>query len=590
MLRFMKRCQWRTTTELWAGVLLLACGSQPSLGPTAAATAPPASPSPRQPQAEAWDGFVQQLLQGLFERAPSFAVQQGRHEFDGLLPDLTAAGLAEKAAYIQAQRLRAESFDPASLDPRRRVERAHVIAECDSELFWALKARLPQRSPMFYSNLIDPSVYLTRSYAPLPTRMAAYNRLVAQIPGVVHAMKENLELPLPKTYVELGANVFGGMASYLRDDVPPLFAGVEDSALHAEFAAVTSAAVEALLQAEQWYSLQRESATGAFALGKAAFQEMLWATERVDVPLEELQRVGQADLERNLASLKTACARVAPGQPVRACIATVQNKKPVGGPVAGARKQLSELREFLVARKFVTIPGPEKALVDEAPPYRRWNTAYIEIPGPFENNLPSTYYIAPPDPSWSEEDRNAYIPSDADLLFISVHEVWPGHFLQFLHANRVARPFSRNFVGYAFSEGWAHYAEEAMWEAGLAEGDPEVHVGQLLNALLRNVRFLSAIGLHTQGMTVAESEALFTGKAYQDAGNARQQAARGTFDPAYLNYTLGKLMIRKMRADWLEQQGDSAGWQPFHDALLSFGGPPLPEVRRALLGSSGSIL
>jgi hypothetical protein len=300
--------------------------------------------------------------------------------------------------------------------------------------------------------------------------------------------------------------------------------------------------------------------------------------------------VGQKDLERNLAAFTEACAQFAPGKTLSECSIVVNNEKPTPGPVQAAAEQLTSLKAFLSAENLMTIPGTEEALVHEAPPYKRWNQAYIEIPGPFEKNLPSIYYIAPPDPSWSEKDRLAYIPGAADLLFISVHEVWPGHFLQYLHANRSERLFGRVFVGYAFSEGWAHYSEELMWEAGMSKGDPKVHAGQLLNALLRNVRFVSAIGLHTSGMSVAESEALFRDKALQDPGNAKQQAARGTFDPGYLNYTLGKLIIRKMRDDYVATRGGRAAYRDFHDRFLSFGGPPLPLVKKALVGDGAPLL
>lgn len=158
----------------------------------------------------------------------------------------------------------------------------------------------------------------------------------------------------------------------------------------------------------------------------------------------------------------------------------------------------------------------------------------------------------------------------------------PGHFLQFLHSNRVKFEFGRVFVGYGFAEGWGHYAEELMWEAGFRK-DPETHIGQLLNALMRNARYLSAIGLHTKGMTVDQSEKLFL-DAYQDPGGARQQARRGTFDPAYLNYLLGKLMIRKLRSDWTASRGGEKAWREFHDQFLSFGGPPIPLIRQKMLG------
>jgi uncharacterized protein (DUF885 family) len=152
-------------------------------------------------------------------------------------------------------------------------------------------------------------------------------------------------------------------------------------------------------------------------------------------------------------------------------------------------------------------------------------------------------------------------------------------------------------VGYAFAEGWAHYCEEMMADQGLAGGDPALRIAQIRDALLRDVRLLSSIGLHTHGMSVADSEKMFREQAFQDAGNARQQSTRGTYDPGYLNYTLGKLMIKKLRADWLAKKNLPAGsdekaqWRAFHDQFLSYGGPPVPLVRREMLGdASGSLL
>ncbi|MFP5284595.1 MAG: DUF885 family protein, partial [Thermoanaerobaculia bacterium] len=200
------------------------------------------------------------------------------------------------------------------------------------------------------------------------------------------------------------------------------------------------------------------------------------------------------------------------------------------------------------------------------------------------------YYISPPDPSWSPEERAAYLPGEADLLFITIHEVWPGHFLQFLHSNRAESEIGRLFVTYGYAEGWAHYSEEMMWEAGFGEGDPLLWMGQIQNALLRNVRYLVALGLHTGTMTLDEAERMFRDYAFQDAANARQQAARGTFDPGYLNYTLGKLMVRKLRDDWTTPRGGRAAWRDFHDRFLSYGGPPVPLVRKAMVGEGGGLL
>jgi hypothetical protein len=204
---------------------------------------------------------------------------------------------------------------------------------------------------------------------------------------------------------------------------------------------------------------------------------------------------------------------------------------PPRGPVETARQQLLEIKAFMLEQDLVTIPGNEEALVAESPPYARSNAAYINIPGPFEKNQPSVYNISPPDSRWTKEVQQGYIPGESDLLFTSVHEVWPGHFLNFLHANRAQWPFGRVFVSYAFGEGWAHYTEEMMLQAGLRNGSPETRIGQISNALLRDARFLASIGLHTGSMTVADAEKLFLEEAYQDEGTARQQAARGTYDP-----------------------------------------------------------
>lgn len=426
---------------------------------------------------------------------------------------------------------------------------------------------------------------MTRDYAPLEARIAAYTTYASNIPAAAAQIKANLNGPLPLTYVKFGVASFGGFASFYENDVPQAFAAVKDAPLQAAFTNANREAIAAMKDLTAHLQGMESTATQDFALGANLFAQMVQRTERVDVSLEALEAAGRADMARNQKALTQACSELAPGKPIPECIAMVADQKPEGGPVAGARRQLVELRKFMDKVDIVTIPGTEVALVEEAPPYMRQNSAYIDIPGPYEKGLPSTYYISPPDPSWSKEDQLAYIPGEKDLLFTSIHEVWPGHFTQFLHANRSKNEVNRVFVGYAFAEGWAHYTEEMMCEVGVCEGDPGRKIGQLLNALLRNARYLSAIGLHARGMTVEESEKLFREQAHQDAGNARQQAARGTYDPAYLNYTMGKLMILKLREDWTKTRGGRDAWKAFHDEFLSYGGPPVPLVREAMLGA-----
>ncbi len=539
---------------------------------------------------EQWDRFVQDFIESFFTAHPDAAVFAGRHEFDGKLPDWSRAGLDREGRRLRAERERALSFNPADLDERRRFEREYLTAVVDGKLFWLTSAGWPYRNPVFYERALDPNVYLMREYAPLAKRMAAYIRYAKAVPLATRQIRDNLRPPLPRHYLSIGRTIFAGLASYYEKDVPAAFSPVNDLKLQRDFRAANETAIQAMKELVVGIESLEASATEDFALGAERLREMLWTTERIDASLESLETTARQDLERNTAALRQACAEFAPGKTIPECIALVQGKKPEGGAVAEAQQQLSLLKTFIREKDLVSIPGEEEARVAESPPYKRWNLAYIDIPGPYEKGLPSTYYIAPPNPSWSAAERDAYVPGRTNLLFVSVHEVWPGHFLQFLHAHRTPSKFSQVFVGYAYSEGWAHYTEEMMWEAGLGKGAPEVHIGQLMNALLRDVRFISALGLHTGRMTVAESERMFRESACEDPGNARQQAERGAFDPAYLNYTVGKLMIRKLRDDWTSSRGGRQAWRAFHDRFLSYGGPPIPLVRTQMMGKDAGPL
>ena len=539
------------------------------------------------PAVKNWDTFVTAYLEGYFAANPSFAAGQGRHDLDGWLPDWSPEGLARWIAWLKRERAAADAFPATALTADQRFERDYLVAVCRRDLFWLEAADAPHTNPSWYADAIDPDVYVSRPYAPLPARVDAYIRYARAVPAAVAQIKANLSGPLSRPMISIGRITLGGLADFYAQDIPKVFAPALQGARGAEFAAANAAAIAAVQAFDAWLASREPTApdTG-YALGPEKFIAMVHETEGVDITLPELEAIGRKDLDRNWAALVQACAEYAPGKTVAEATALAFSHKPEGDVLRVARDELGDLQKFIVAHDIVTIPGTETALVGEAPAYKRWNFAYINIPGPYEHGLPSTYYISPPDPVWPKDKRDAYVPGLGPLLFTSVHEVWPGHFLQFLHANRVPSKFGQVFVGYAFAEGWAHYTEEMMWDAGLGAGSPEMHIGQLEEALLRNVRFVVAIGLHTHGMTQAEAIKLFREKGLQDEANAEQQAARGTFDPAYLNYTMGKLMIVKLRNDWTASRGGRAAWKQFHDEFLRYGGPPIPLVRRAMLGAN----
>ena len=525
--------------------------------------------------------FTQNTIDGWLQQDPYFAVYEGAHQYDGKWADWTPAGLKARGDFLRGVIASAKGYDGLSKDDA--FTRDYMVKVAEGQLFWLEEADQPHKNPAWYVGAFDPNVYLTREYADRPTRLKALLAFLQGVPAAASQVQANLKGPLPKSFIQFGASAFGGYAEFYKGDLLQAFADVKDPALQQQ---VTDAAIKASAAMDGltvWLKGQEGSATQDFVLGEAKFSRMLSATEGVDVSLGELETAGQADLKRNQDALTAECAKFAPGQSVQGCMLKLNADRPDGGAVAEATRQIPALTAFVKAQDLVSIPGTEQALVRQSPPYNAQNGAYIDPPGPFEKGIPSIYYIAAPDPSWPKDKQLAYIPGKKDLLFTSVHEVMPGHFLQFLHANRSPSMFGRLFVGYAFAEGWAHYSEEMMWEAGYGAGDPATHIGQLSNALLRDCRFLSAIGMHARGMTQEQSKQMFITQCFQDEGTAEQQAARGTYDPAYLNYTLGKLMIRKLREDWTASRGGRTEWKAFHDTFLSYGGPPIPLVRQSML-------
>ena len=597
------------------------------------------TPAPRPPSqaSQQWKQTADGFVQSYFAAQPSFAAQEGKHEYDGQLPDVSAHGIKREIARLHDERDQLSAVDPSQLEPQERFDRAYLLNVVDRDLFYLEKAHFPSTNPYWYLNVagIDPDMYLSRNYAPLNVRMKAYIKYARGIPKLAGNIQENLKGPLPKSYVELGIAVFGGFVDFYKKDVAAVFASVNDPAMQKDLTDADTNAANAMANLTNYLTGLRKTATDNFALGKDLYAQMVKDTEMVDLPIEQIEAAGRADLERNTAALKAECENYLPKGTITACVAKVAAKKPAEGTLDAARRQLTMLRDFVQKNNVVGIPNDDQALVAEAPPYNRNNAAFIQVPGPYDKGVAATYNIAPPDPKWSKAEQLQYIPSEATLLFTSVHEVWPGHFLQFLHSNSNPDKLEALWVGYAFAEGWAHYCEEMMYEEGLGRGDPELHIGQIMDALLRDVRLLSAIGLHTEGWTVAQSEKMFREQAFQDPGNARQQAARGTYDPAYLNYTLGKLMIRKLRADWVAKMRSGGGaaqapsaapasaattgpamtgpamtgpsmtgssmtgasaapdqalWHDFHDKFLSYGGPPIPMVRKERVGEAGTLL
>ena len=544
-------------------------------------TSPPAIAAPT---SAAFEAIAERILDHQLEAHPQRGVELGLHGYDGRLPDVSPTGMIALQRQLHDDIAALGRVDDARTG-LATVEFAALLNALLTDRFELEVQRSPWRNPMYYLGALDLTPYISRDYAPLETRAAAIAKIAAaSVEYLAHA-QARLEPRLPRTFLDTALLQTRGSASFVRKDVATALAGLGDTALMHRCTTALAAMAAALDRYADHLEGLRPNATDDFALGQEIFAQMLRETQGLDVDLGRLRGLLQADLDRNLAALDAAAAEIDPSASTAVVVARVAQSKS-GDVLALATQQSATLRAFLLSADLLTIPSDELVHVVESPPFLRWNAAFLSPSGPFERGgLPSFYYISPPDPSWPVQAQRDYLPGVHDLLFITIHEVWPGHFAHALHLRRNPSRVLKSTWNYTTAEGWAHYAEEMMWEAGV-DPDPRAHVGQLLNALLRDVRALSALGLHTEGWDVERSRHMFVEHGFQDEASAAQQAVRGTFDPMYLAYTVGKLVIRKLRDDVAARRGAGFSLREFHDELLSHGAAPLGAIRRAMLGES----
>ena len=536
----------------------------------------------RSPDA-ALDPLESRVIDHVFELQPGYAVWLGLHQYDGRLPDLTAPATDRWIA--GADKLLAElaAFSREKLSPGRRLDATLLQLLLEGPLFDLREGRDLERNPMAYVGSLSLTSYMVRDYAPVAQRVDAMIRSVAGIPTVLDAGRQRLEPVVPEPFLRLAIAIGTGLSSHLAE--AEAFASRGSPALAERFHAVRMPAETAIAQ---FLTFLKDDlaprATPEFALGAARYQRLLWVREGITTPLSEMLAAGRADLERNQLRLAELAAIDRPSMPTAPALDEMferlfRQHATAEGLVPRARELVEEVRGFTVAKGLATIPEPAVCRVEETPVYgRALSTASMNPPGPFDvSGDVGIYYITPVDPAWPAERREEWLRSlnDAMLRNITAHEVYPGHYLQFLHFRRSGGSFARKvFLSSAFSEGWAHYCEQLMIEAGLGSGSHDAEAAQLHDALLRDCRLIASIGLHTQGWTLAQATELFEREAHFERLPAEREAMRGTFNPEYFCYTLGKLAILDLRAKYLGSKfGGSL--KAFHDELLGYGSPPV---------------
>lgn len=531
----------------------------------------------------------QQVIDHLFVLSPASAVSSGIHQYDGRLPDLRREATDRWASRAEDLLRRVRGVPVETLPSGRRYDRMLLEMGLESALFDLHDSRDFDVNPMVHVGGLSLTPYTVRPYAPLEVRLEAIHRHLGGVPLTLGRGLDRLEPAVPAPFIRLAIGIARGLEANYRA-VESLIRSYSEAAFE-RIREVRDPAIEAVRSFAQ--RLEQEwlpRATQDYALGEEKFQRLLWVRERVRVPIPDLLKAGRADLEHNQSRLHAIAAAAHPPTDGPGLLQRAAATHPTATELIDrARVFVEEMKLFIREKELATIPEPAVCRVEETPPdHRGLSTASMNSPGPFETaGQEGMYFVTPADPGWSAETQDQWLRSfnDSVLRNVTAHEVYPGHFLQFLHLRRSTSSLARKIIlSGAFIEGWAHYAEQVVVEQGLGAGAPEAEAAQICDALLRDCRLISSIGLHTQGMTVAQSTELFEREGLCEPIVAQREAGRGTYDPVYFGYTLGKLAILDARRRHLQSRfGGSL--QAFHDRVLSFGAPPVGFLDELLQSS-----
>lgn len=579
-------------------MIFSSCGSfRPAIGVSLAAAiaaglAGQAAASP----ASGFNAVVKAYIDEDATTHPVNATSAGLHQGDKLLDDQSARAHRGEAFRLHNTLDQLRLLDNAKLTPAQRDDRDILAAEISGQLLEEERVQQWRHNPDTYVALATQGAYtlIERNFAPLAQRMQAVIAREQQIPNLFKAAKLNL-VAMPAPWVEIGLEDLAGGIVFIGKDVPAAFTAVTDKNAQAALRASTASAIAAAKDFQAWLLMQQKTAHGSFVYGTDNFRRLL-AADMIDLPADKVLQAGQAQLKRDQAEFAAAAKRVDPKNP-RDALKAIEADHPDGAHlVSEARDQLAGLRAFLVAKKIIDLPGSDLPTVAETPLFQRAVIfGEMDPPGPFETNATQAYYyITPPDASLPASAQDKYLAyfNRSLLLNLSVHEALPGHFVQYLYmrANPGWSLVRKTGHSYTATEGWAHYSEQMMVDQGLSNGDPKLHLAQVQDALLRDCRLIDSIEMHTHGMSLADATKLMATQCFQPASVAYKEARRGTTDPGYFSYTLGKLMILKLRADVQAKEGKDFSLAKFHDRFQNAGLVPIKVIRREITGADGPLL
>src|SRR6266404_3322365 len=553
--------------------------------------------SPKLDPAADFNNLVDKYFDFYFESHPGEATQVGFHQYDSKLEDYSSAGRTKEIAGLKNYLAKFGKVDRSSLPPDTAADLDWIISSIHSELLELENIQMWRKDPDSYTSGVSSSIFLImkRNYAPPEERLRSAIERERQIPKALEAARQNLQNP-PKIYTEIALEQLPDETDFFRKDVPEAFSAVKDPKLLAEFKIANQGVIDAF---ESYQKFLQDSilphANGNFRLGVENYRKKLLYDEMVDIPIDRLLEIGYADLHRNQQAMKDVAAQIDSKRSMQKVLAELQSQHPAPDHLLQAfRDTFGGLQSFIEQKKIITIPPGTPPTLEDTPPFMRATTsASIDTAGAYETrDRKALFNVTTPDPKWPQERTEEWMKGFNNSMIpgTAIHEVYPGHFVQFLWINGSHSKVRKLIACGSNAEGWAHYSEQMMLDEGYGHGDPKLRMGQLEDALLRNARFIVGIQMHTGNMTLDQAKQFFIQEGYQPPPIADVETKRGTSDPTYLVYTLGKLQILKLREDYRKMRGNDFSLMEFHDRLMQQGGVPLKIVRKAMLGDDSPTL
>jgi len=550
------------------------------------------------PVSEPLPHFVDDLLGYLHETHPTYATLDGVHAHDDLLEDLSRPAIDAEVHALSGYLRRLGDIETSALSEIEGLEHRMLTARLEARMFDLEAVRTWEKNPQLYADLIASSLASQAlfTHAPVADRARRVLSKLRQTPRLIQAARDNIKDP-PGILLKIGLETMRGALKFIDEDLPRAFSSLDDMHLLSDLADAQTEASTAVGSYIEYLEKEVSPKTRAsFRLGRDRFEQKLRLEEGIGLPVDRLLAIAERELAATQEAFRAHAGRMNGGDPLEAWARTKSTHPAPGGLVNVGREQVDELRTFLERQALISIPDGEPVMVAPTPEFYRWSFASMWTPGPFESRpTRAYYYLTDVDPDWPSERQQEHLReyNFPTLWSMSIHEVYPGHFLHYQHLRKVESKVRKSilFSPASFVEGWAHYCEHMMVEAGFGREDPGVKLGQLAEALVRLVRFIVGIRLHAEDMSVEQGVRLFREDAYMEEASARREAERGAFDPTYMVYSAGKLMLLKLRQDYKAKVGKAFSLRSFHDTLLGNGTAPFWLHRQLMLGAdNGDVL